>query len=375
MPEEDKASLVIAGSGPSGTMAALEAARLGVKDILIVDRSDFPRTKPCAGGIAPSAESFLRSVGYERLLELEPSGLMSSIRFIGPDGTENVTSSRLKARVINRRIFDTALLNEARGQGVRFSSGFTLRDIIVDEGGTVRGISDGEKKIFSNLLIVATGGHNREIREKYFPDRRPLRVMTSRMAWYEGFEIPEGRMEMIFDRELLPHYGWVFPEGNGKVNVGICLFQDRLQGKTIIQAYDDFIEKYYSERISSARQIGQALSYPINTSSSVGSLYRPGMMLTGEAGRLCDPATAEGISYALESGYLAARTAKEVLSGARPDYSHLVRYQRECRKSFNHRLRLSSLFRFFVTTRAFTALVRFGSTSAGKKIMDTLMPT
>jgi flavin-dependent dehydrogenase len=356
-------------------MAAIEAARRGVEDILIVDRSDFPRTKPCAGGIAPSAESFLRSSGYEAFLDLEPSGLMSSIRFIGPDGTENITSSSLKARVINRRIFDTALLERARELGARFLPGFTLRDLILDETNTVRGISDGERKIHSDLLILATGGHNRELREKYFPDRRPLRVMTSRMAWYRGFELPEGRMEMIFDRDLLPHYGWVFPEGEGVVNIGICLFQDRLQGKTIIQAYDDFIEKYYSERIRAATQVGQSLSYPINTSSSVGSLYRPGMMLAGEAGRLCDPATAEGISYALESGYLAARTAERVLSGDRPDYSHLVRYQRDCRRSFSLRLRLSSLFRFFVTTRAFSALVRFGSTPAGKKIMDALMPT
>src|SRR5208337_1366392 len=207
-----KTKVLIIGAGPSGAMAAYRLAAGGFRDLVLVDRCEFPRVKPCAGGISPSACKFLERAGLDRLITgLTPRAEMKRLRFIGPQGQDVTLASNLKAVTINRKIFDTALLNEAKRAGAKFIPGFEVRELLRDNNGAITGATDGKKTIRSEVTILATGGRNKNFRDRYFADRRPLRLIYSRIGWWRGFALENGAMEMIFDRDYIPHYGWVFP--------------------------------------------------------------------------------------------------------------------------------------------------------------------
>jgi len=370
-----KTRVLIAGAGPSGSMAAYILAKQGFYDFIIIDRTNLPRQKPCAGGIAPATVRFLRQIGLENLIAgLEPSATMQTLRLVGPDGSDNLFSSNLKARTINRKIFDTALLGIARESGAHFVPDFPVKDLITDGTGRVCGVTDGKRSIESEVVVMATGGHNKKMREKYFPDTRPLRRMVSRIGWWKNFDLPEGQLEMIFDEEIRPHYGWVFPEGDGMVNIGLCVYEDVIKNKNVADVFNGFLDKYYKERIKKAVQVGRLLSYPINTDRSVKGIAGNGMLLCGEAGRLCSPATAEGISFALESGYLAAGSIIDAYSQGPLNEKVLYGYEKKCRKAFNLRLRSSAFFSAIVKTRLFPGLIALGSNPVIKRIVNRMIP-
>jgi len=372
---KEKTTVVIAGAGPSGTMAAIQLLKRDIKDVIIVDRVKLPRQKPCAGGISPATVKFLKKIDMESILKDCSSAVdMGTLRFVGPDGSDNIFSSNLKAQVINRKDFDTVLLNLAIEMGAKFISGFTLRELIKNNEGVITGIKDGDKIIESAVTIIATGGHNKDMRKNHFPDKRPLKKMASRIGWWKDFDLIDGHLEMIFDKELLPHYGWVFPESNGIVNIGLCIYEENLNGKTITEVFNNFLDKYYGDRLKNAQLVGKILSYPINTDSSIKGVAAPGLLLCGEAGRMCNPATAEGISFALESGYLAAQTIKDALKEGSIDQKKLMQYEKKCKKAFNMRLRGSAVFSYLVTTRFFTALISLGSNPIIKKIVNRVIP-
>ncbi len=370
-----KTKVLIIGAGPAGTMATYRLASSGFLDFILVDRSDFPRGKPCAGGISPSSHRFLKKMNLDHILTgLSPSAAMKRVRFVGPGGQDIIMSTNLKAMTINRRIFDAALLDRARTHGARFVPGFTLRDLLLDGHGRIVGARDGDRVIEAEVTILANGGRNREFREKYFADTRPLYPVYSRIGWWKDFDMEEGTMEMVFDGDLLPHYGWVFPEGDGIVNIGVCLRQERLRGRNVADVFEEFLEKHYAKRLSGASQMGKSRSFVINTSGSVKAVYARGMLYAGEAGRLCNPATAEGISYAMESGVLAADAVLRAYErgAGMPDERSLAQYVKMCRRAFNFRLRRASLFKALIDSPAFTLMMKASTTKFSRWIIDRL---
>ena len=370
-----KTKVLIIGAGPSGSMAALRLAYSGFHDYIIVDRCEFPRGKPCAGGISPSSYRFLNKIGMDHILQnLMPRSEMKRVRFIGPKGQDIIMTTNLKAMAVNRCIFDAALLNEAIKAGARFVPGFTARELTRDAAGRITGAIDTVtgRRIQSEVTVMATGGRSSRFREKYFADTRPLRVIHSRIGWWRGFDHEEKTMEMVFDRRLLPHYGWVFPEGDGVVNIGICLYGDRLRGGNVSEVFDEFLETHYARRIAGAAQIGRRQSFVINTSKTVSHVYADRMLYVGEAGRLCNSATAEGISYAMESGVLAADAIREAYARSDGDLDErsLRGYETMCRKAFNLRLRRAALIGGIIDSPLFNLLIALSTRGWSQKIIS-----
>jgi menaquinone-9 beta-reductase len=127
------------------------------------------------------------------------------------------------------------------------------------------------------------------------------------------------RLDMIFDRALSPLYGWMFPEGNNRVNIGICVDgQDESGEKTSVnlrQTFQHFLDEHYAAALKPAKQVGKLKGHPIVYTTWVGNVSRPGALYLGEAARITHNATGEGISQAMESGVFAAEAAARVLKG------------------------------------------------------------
>lgn len=135
------------------------------------------------------------------------------------------------------------------------------------------------------------------------------------MAWFDGVPFTPHVLEMVYDPGLKPHYGWLFPESPVRVNIGICLFADRLRGRSVRDIFQGFLETHFGKRLAGADQVGRWKGHPISTTASVSHTAPPGVLKIGEANRLTNIATGEGISYTLESGLLAIRAIRTGESG------------------------------------------------------------
>jgi flavin-dependent dehydrogenase len=121
-------------------------------------------------------------------------------------------------------------------------------------------------------------------------------------------------LEFVYDRALRPFYGWRFPESPTCVNIGIG-YDDPHRRVNARAMFSGFLERHYKDFVATARQIGPLKGQPLSPSFKIGKLTSPGRIVVGEAGRIVDPASGEGIYQALHSGLLAGDALHEILDG------------------------------------------------------------
>src|SRR6266540_7449189 len=110
----DEYDVAVVGAGPAGACAALAARRLGAR-VLLLDRSDFPRDKPCGDGIAPHALDVLCDLGVTGVEEgFAP---VPALRLVGPGGGEVARPHARPAYTIPRMIFDARIVAAALAAG------------------------------------------------------------------------------------------------------------------------------------------------------------------------------------------------------------------------------------------------------------------
>lgn len=324
-----EADVAVIGAGPAGTATAIHLGQLGVRDVLLVDRHSFPRDKTCGSGISPKGIETLKALGVWRAVEPE-SYRITGLRVVTPGGREAYVSGGedLAAAICCRRILDNVLLERAKSFGVRFVPDVDAR-ALVSEGDRVTGVSArGGLEIRAKYTVVADGAHSRFVVEK-----RPKHFIQAIMGWWDEVPFRPNHVEMVFDPSVAPYYGWLFPEGDTRVNIGICYADDRHE-KNARRLFSAFLEKHYAARLRGARQRGDFKGHPIAWSYRIGALTSPGRIVVGEAGRMTHPATAEGIYQGMRSGMHAAEALAGVLHGRADEGSALRRYEAQCRRAF-----------------------------------------
>lgn len=372
--------VAIVGAGPGGAAAAVALGQLGITDVVLCDREGFPRPKTCGSGLSPNALKMTERLGL--LPEVKAAGYaINAMRVVTPGGREMVLSSNAAAVVCLREVFDHLLVKRAQSLGVTLKAPFRV-DALLREGGRVVGVrgADGEE-VRARLVLCADGA------SAFFSnDPRPKRSLSTLMGWWDDFPVAPNQLDMIFDPEVAPLYGWMFPEGNGRVNIGICIDAQDASGqkttKNLKATFQAFLDKHYAEPLKQAKQVGRLKGHPIVYTTWPSHLTQPGALALGEAGRMTHNATGEGISYAMESGMMAAEACHRVLrEGASEEKvwrQYLFRHRRRFTGAFvtGHALRkaidsslldrLADAFNNPTVRRAVTRLL--GSALAGSAV-------
>ena len=351
--------VAIIGAGPAGTAAAAHLAELGVRRVVLVDKHDFPRDKTCGSAVSPRGIKVLKDLGIWHEVA-EHAYWIRGIRIVTPGGKESWQSAGdvAEAMICNRRVLDHVLLKKAQARGACFVPHFDASETL-EEGGRVVGFRSRDgREVRARYVFVAGGSHCR----LGLPEIRPRKTIQAIMGWWENVEFRPNHVEMIFDRMLEPYYGWLFPENERRVNIGIT-YEDEIgpdgtvSKKNARELFDRFLDAHYKARIAQGARIGPLRGHPIVWSRRVEKLTAPGRFILGETGLMTHPATAEGIYQGMKSGMLAAEAAADILSGRVSESEACATYERACKKTFQLSFWAGDAFRGLVRTDALDWLV------------------
>ncbi len=339
---EERFDVVVIGAGPAGCSAAREAALCGAGSVLLLERSTWPRDKVCAGGLSPPARRVLRRMGlWERVLPLGYP--IRAARLRTPGGLELRMSGRRAFLVVRRRRLDALLAEEAVRAGAVLRPSCRAQKLLLEDG-RVRGVMAGGARIGARRVILAGGAGAR------CPSLRPpLERWLACLARYEGVPFDPHTIELYFEPELFPRYGWLFPESSRQVNVGFCLTRGAQGGGPLDSGPQELLERFLRRnlggRLASARLLGRPRWHPILPSTRIVHRSLPGSLLAGDSLRLVNPFTGEGLSSALASGRLAGRLTAACLRLGWAESRLTRRYRWALRRELEPSLRLGDWIR------------------------------
>ena len=331
----ETADVIVVGAGPGGSATAAYLAMAGL-DVLLLEKSAFPRDKVCGDGLTPRATKELISLGvdtsgWQRTKGLRIKGGGHSLQLDWPQ-TDAFPSYGM---VRTRAQLDEALARYAQSRGARLEERTTVTGPVRDASGRVVGVTarhtDGRERsavTYRAPVVIASDGVSSRLATAVGRPKREDRVMGVAVRAY--YRTPrrddylESHLELwtrddAGNRILMPGYGWLFPLEDGRTNVGLgtldttSAFQ-RTDYKDVMRRWvEDIDADWHLEHDEVAGPIrGAALPMGFNRSP----LYADGLLLVGDAGGMVNPFNGEGIDYALEAARVGAELIVQAL--ARP---------------------------------------------------------
>jgi menaquinone-9 beta-reductase len=378
---------VIIGAGPGGAAAAVRLAQRGVKNVVLVDKDRFPREKTCGSALSPNGLKMADELGIG--VDVKRLGYhIHSLKVVTPGNREmHLTTGEGAAVVLLRKHFDNLLVDRARALGVDFRGGFRASELVRDGRGRVVGVRGKDEEILADYVIAADGAHS-----IFSTDPRPKRTISTLMGWWEGMRFAPGTMEMIFDRNLSPLYGWMFPETDARVNIGICMDGEGPDGRkterNVRDVFAQFLDDHYKQRLEGTRQIGKFKGHPISYTTWIRENTGDGILFLGEAARITHNATGEGIFHAMQSGVFAADALADVVGGRATEQKAWSRYTWQCRQRFTFGFVMGHVLRGALKTPLFDAIAlaynsptmrrvttwALGSALAGSSLSEAAVP-
>ncbi len=304
--------VIVAGAGPAGAAAALEALRLAPGSrVLLLDRAAFPRDKPCGDGIGPHAAGELAALGVTSALDGYPP--VRRLRLRAPGGIEVAGTPARPSWVVPRRVLDARLVTAAVGAGVAFQHQ-RVRSLAEHDGLVVVNGS------LAGRVLIGADGANSTVRRLLGEPANPHRHTAIALRGYAA--APPGPPEQLIGwvAEGWPAYVWSFPTGTGLANVGYGLLRSRLHGgraeleRRLRTLLPDAVPDPASLR---AHHLPFSSRRPLTGTGRV--------LLCGDAAAMVNPLSGEGIYYALAAGRLAARAALLAPDRPGPAYRALLR--------------------------------------------------
>lgn len=315
--------VVVVGAGPAGSIAALTLARSGLR-VTVLEASPLGRDKVCGDALIPDSLALLERVGLAAEVAAR-SHPIEAIRVTAPCGAE----VRLNApvRTCPRARFDRLLADAAIAAGARLVDHARVAGPC--EGGVIAERDGREERFTAPIVILATGAASGILRAFGVCERTTPSALALR-GYFEIGGLDERELVISYEDPVLPGYGWVFPVGGGVANVGVGVFLDEGRPPENLRA---LLARFTSEcphvaaLMQNAEPSSRLEGAPLRCNLEGAKPLADGLLLAGETIGTTYALSGEGIGKAMESGELAADTARSALEAGRTDAFFLSRYR------------------------------------------------
>jgi geranylgeranyl reductase family protein len=346
--------VLVIGAGPSGSMAAREAARLGLSTLL-VDRASFPRSKPCGDGLTMRATEILAEQGLADELFAGHKPL-EKVRMWSPAGDLlEFTCEEDPAEfgyVIPRKDLDHFLWRKALDAGAHFRQA-RVADVTMDHSGVTATTDKGET-LRAQYLILAAGGLSPLPVKLGFSGEFLSQAVAMRGYWENVGDLQHSEDVYLFPIRTAG-YIWVFSEPGGLANVGLGIDRDdyKAMGKQLPELLRGWLrdDPRLAHRFKDAKELNLE-GHVIPLGLRQGPLVKGRTLLVGDAAGVANPVTGEGISYGMATGIAAARAVEAAAKAG--SLQPIQAYETATRKELEKKFRQMEIANGFLKHPEFT---------------------
>lgn len=343
------------GGGPAGSAAAYWLARDG-HDVTLVEKKEYPRDKTCGDGLTPRAILQLQDMGFD--FDVPQFHKITGLRsYAGDDLMIEMPwpeHSRFPnwGGVMRRRDLDLQVARLAEKEGVQIREKTTATPVLAD--GVLQSVSllnGGESQtVTPDITIIADGSMNRFGRDLGTARRKDYPMGLAARGYYSSPRSTDPFLESQLDLRdasgaTMPGYGWVFPLGDGTVNVGVGLLSTFKRWKHVnttkmMNDYAATAPEYWG--LDESSRLTKPSGGKLTMSFSKGPLVGANWITIGDAAGAINPWNGEGISYAYETGRFAADYVGDAVGSG--DNSVLRRYPQRLEDEYGLYYKMARIF-------------------------------
>lgn len=319
--------ILVVGGGPGGAAASYHLAA-GGHEVMVVEKKEFPREKTCGDGLTPRSIHELTLMGFDFAVPefYKVGGLRAYAgdRMIELEWPDHPTYPNWGG-VMRRIDLDQEVIRLAEKQGALLRAGTTARPIVED--GRLAGValtSGGETEIIHpRVVVVADGSLSRFGRGLGAARNFAMPYGLAARGYYASPRSDDRFIESHLSLNdaagaTVPGYGWIFPLGDGEVNVGVGVLSTfhrwkEVNTSTLMESLEATAPDSWG--LSPATATSNPRGGKLPMAFSVGPKVGPNWVLVGDAAGAINPFNGEGIAYAYETGRIAAGHVHAALAG------------------------------------------------------------
>jgi geranylgeranyl reductase family protein len=294
--------VAIVGGGPAGSSCAAFCANAGLRTLLL-EREIFPREKVCGDCLNPACWPILRRLQLIERVWMLPHGVLDRVEFVGIRGRTLAVSLPAgdEAEIaVKRSLFDQLLMRRARELGATISEGDTVTALSAPKSVTENWTITTAAESVEARTLVAADGRNSTIARLcgLLP-----RSAKERIALQTHLPLPNDFGNRVVLQFLPEGYSGQAPVGDGELNLCLVSVPGRIAG----------LRHWAETHFGISQQHSWRTITPL-TRAPIAPAHRS-LFLVGDAARVVEPFTGEGIYYALASGELAATAIISLMNG------------------------------------------------------------
>jgi menaquinone-9 beta-reductase len=368
--------VAIIGAGPAGSATAIALARSGYA-VALIDKQIFPREKLCGDFVNPINWPIFRDLGVEERLLAQPHTRVTGFRITSYCGASaaatfsQVDQNRSFGLGLRRAQLDHVLLQRAEEAGVTIRTGQRVQQISKHSKEWQLDMGAGES--WRAKILVGADGRNSWVAQQLGMNTRA--ATRGRSVGFQTRIHGSGGTDGQIEIHLFPGgYAGLVGVGDGTASLGLAI-DKRILPRVGVEEFlrtERLAQNPYLKSVLEPREKvhGFRAAYPVYFPKR--RSFADAVVLVGDAARVTEPITGEGIYFAMRSGMLAAETLDRALRQGDLSANYLRAYEQTCARALRPRVLLNSLLRFAIYRPALVdPLIRWSARNS--RLLTTLV--